>query len=61
MEHAVSPVRLNLPKANAQQLRDAGVTDIFVSGECTFCLVERYHSYRRDKEAAGRLLSFVGV
>jgi hypothetical protein len=61
MEHAVSPVRLDLPKANAQQLRDAGVTDIFVSGECTFCLVERYHSYRRDKEAAGRLLSFVGV
>jgi hypothetical protein len=61
MDHAVSPVRLDLPRANAQQLRDAGITDIFVSGECTFCLAERYHSYRRDKEAAGRLLSFLSV
>ncbi len=61
MERAVSPVRLDLPGINAKQLRDAGVSDIFVTEECTFCLPEQYHSYRRDKDAAGRLLSFVGI
>jgi YfiH family protein len=61
LERTVSPVRLNLPGANAKQLSNAGVTDIFVSGECTFCSPGRYHSYRRDKDAAGRLLSFAGL
>jgi YfiH family protein len=61
MERAVSPVRLDLPDVNARQLRDSGVSDVFVADECTFCLPQRYHSYRRDKDAAGRLLSFVGV
>lgn len=61
MEHASSPVKLDLAKVNMEQLCRSGVTDIFVSGECTFCRADRHHSWRRDGNAAGRLLSFVGI
>ncbi|OGC84376.1 MAG: hypothetical protein A2W07_08095 [candidate division Zixibacteria bacterium RBG_16_43_9] len=40
----------------------AGVKEenIFVSGECTFCGDQRYQSYRKDKEKAGRMIAFIG-
>lgn len=34
--------------------------NIFVSGECTFCGDQRYQSYRKDKEKAGRMVAFIG-
>lgn len=50
---------LDLPRINQTQLLDAGVRQIWISGECTFCLPDRFFSFRREKNDAGRMLSFV--
>lgn len=55
-----SPVHLNLAALNEMQLRNAGVLDIWQSSHCTFCARERFYSFRREREAAGRMLSFIG-
>lgn len=58
----VDPVEkstLDLPAINEQQLREAGVRQIWKCGECTFCQPSRFFSFRREKERAGRMLSFV--
>jgi YfiH family protein len=52
---------LDLPAVNERQLRDAGVADIWKSGECTFCATDRFFSFRREREKAGRMLSFIGL
>jgi polyphenol oxidase len=56
-----SPVKIDLAAINERQLAEAGVGDIWQAGECTFCESEQYFSFRREKEAAGRMLSFVGA
>jgi YfiH family protein len=53
-------VHLDLPSENERQLRAVGLTDIWKSGQCTFCTVAQFFSYRRDREKAGRMISFVG-
>jgi len=58
---AQGPVHLDLPAINEAQLRAAGVADIWKSGECTFCLPARFFSFRRERERAGRMLSFIGL
>lgn len=64
---ALHPVHLDLPAINEMQLRAAGVSNIWKSGACTFCATcatpgegYRFHSFRRDREAAGRMVSFIG-
>jgi YfiH family protein len=57
---AVGPTRIDLPRVNAIQLSLAGVTNIWTAGECTFCNADRYFSFRREKEQAGRMTSFIG-
>ncbi len=52
--------KLDLPAINERQLIESGVTDIWVARECTFCDPLRYFSFRREKEDAGRMISFVG-
>jgi hypothetical protein len=52
---------LDLPAVNEIQLRAAGVTNIWKSGECTFCGADRFFSFRRDREQAGRMMSFIGL
>ena len=54
---------IDLPAFNRAQLLDAGVTPvrIYASNLCTRCRAEEFHSFRRDKELAGRLYSFVGL
>lgn len=52
--------RPDLPAINRIQLQNAGVREIWTSGECTFCNPERFYSFRREKENAGRMLSFIG-
>jgi len=52
--------RLDLRAINEMQLRAEGVTDIWSSGECTFCMADRFFSFRRERDQAGRMLSFVG-
>jgi YfiH family protein len=55
-----SPRKIDLPGLNERQLKDAGVADVWVARECTYCQPERYYSFRREKERAGRMMSFVG-
>ncbi len=54
---------IDLAAANRQQLLDAGVdgAHIDVIARCTFCDAENFHSFRRDKESAGRLISYVEI
>ena len=54
-----TPVKVDLKAINRLQLEQAGVANIWVSPDCTFCL-NQYHSYRRDRDDAGRLVSFIG-
>jgi len=56
-----SDLRLDLPGINERQLTEAGVPDIWVACECTFCHPRRYFSFRREKEEAGRMISFLGA
>jgi purine-nucleoside/S-methyl-5'-thioadenosine phosphorylase / adenosine deaminase len=54
---------LDLPGINRRQLVEAGVTPqhIYASNLCTMCRPGEFHSFRRDKDAAGRLYSFIGL
>jgi YfiH family protein len=54
---------IDLAAENRRQLEEIGVTPsrIYASNLCTMCRGEEFHSFRRDKEAAGRLLSFAGI
>lgn len=51
--------KLDLRAINEAQARDAGVRQVWKSDECTFCRAERFYSFRREKEQAGRMISFV--
>jgi YfiH family protein len=61
LENAQAPVHLDLPAINALQLRAVGVADIWISGECTFCMADKFFSFRREREKAGRMVSFIGL
>jgi YfiH family protein len=54
---------LNLGEANRLQLIAAGVPPerIQVSTLCTRCRDDMFHSYRRDQQQAGRMLSVIGL
>jgi YfiH family protein len=53
---------IDLAEANRRQLESSRVPSIQieVSGLCTVCLANEFHSFRRDKEQAGRMISAVG-
>ena len=55
--------RLDLRAITAWQLHNLGVprNNIHHSPDCTYAQTELYHSYRRDGEKAGRLLSFLAL
>ena len=54
--------RVDLVEANRRQLIDAGVHSekIDAAGLCTVCGLQ-FHSYRRDRETAGRMYSSIAV
>ena len=54
---------VDLPAHNFKQLKEVGVTPgrIHASNLCTKCLAGEFHSFRRDREAAGRMYSYAGV
>ena len=56
-----SPVRLDLRAINETQLRGVGVTNIWKSSECTFCVSGKFYSFRRERAQAGRMISFIGI
>jgi YfiH family protein len=55
--------RIDLAAANRSQLITAGVPagHIEIMGGCTQCDARRFHSFRRDRDRAGRMISFAGV
>jgi YfiH family protein len=67
-EHVLRPgpegkPHLDLRLANTRQLLAAGLAPehLYHLDACTFCLRDRYHSYRREGRGAGRMISFVGL
>ena len=54
---------VDLAEANRRQLLELGVPParIELAGLCTMCGAEDFWSYRRDKQGAGRMLSFAGI
>ena len=54
---------IDLAEANRRQLVDAGIPagQIEVGGLCTVCREGEFHSFRRDQERAGRMLSAIGL
>jgi YfiH family protein len=52
---------VNLERANLDQLASAGVraTNVHVAGLCTKTHRDRFHSYRADRAAAGRMLGAI--
>jgi len=57
------PGHIDLVEANFRQLAAAGVPQpqTYAARLCTKCGADDFHSYRRDREQAGRMLSFIGV
>ena len=55
------PQKISLVEINQRQLASAGVchSSIDVSAHCTFCHPELLHSYRREGDQAGRMISFI--
>ena len=53
---------VDLPSANRHQIAGCGVPldHIYIANLCTMCHSE-FHSFRRDKQQAGRMLSVVGI
>jgi copper oxidase (laccase) domain-containing protein len=60
VEFADSNRHVDLPAANRHQLAGCGVLHIYTAPLCTMCMSE-FHSYRRDKQQAGRMFSVVGI
>lgn len=56
-------INLDLAAENRDQLESSGVSahNIEALGVCTFCDAERIFSYRREKEKAGRMTSFIQI
>lgn len=54
---------LDLERENWKQLVAAGVApeNIEALGVCTYCDAERFFSYRREKEQAGRMISYISI
>jgi YfiH family protein len=60
---AAGKVHLDLSYLNARQLESAGVPEQNISNDpnCTQCNPNDYYSFRRDREAAGRMLSWIRI
>ncbi len=54
---------IDMPGTLFRQLIEAGLTaaKIDLSPACTHCGADRFHSFRRDREAAGRMVSAVRI
>lgn len=55
--------KVDLAETVIRQLTDIGVTrqQIDNADLCTCCRPEIFHSYRRDRDAAGRMVSTIGI
>ncbi len=57
------PVKLDLAEINRRQLIEAGLKPerVAAAGLCTRCHEAEFHSFRRDRERAGRMYSVIGI
>jgi len=55
--------KIDLVETTCRQLRRNGVSDgqISTSGLCSYCSPELFESYRRDRDAAGRMVAMIGI
>jgi YfiH family protein len=55
--------KIDLAAINREQLMNSGVrtSQIDTLDACTMCDTERWWSYRRDREAAGRMISWIRI
>lgn len=60
LEHAG---KIDLAEINHRLLVENGVAAqrIQVLGGCTLCDAQLFHSFRRDRELAGRMVSYIGI
>jgi len=60
LEHAG---KIDLAEINPRLLVENGVAAqrIQVLGGCTLCDAQLFHSFRRDRELAGRMVSYIGI
>lgn len=64
MESVSAPIKLDLAEVNRRQAIDSGVPleNVFAGAPCTFCTAGgEFHSFRRDRERAGRMLAWIGI
>ena len=56
-------MHVDLAEANRRQLVEAGVPpgQIWTAGLCTMCHAAEFYSFRREREHAGRMYSFIGI
>ena len=56
-------VKIDLVEANRRQLVSTGILEghIDAGAPCTACAPDEFHSFRRDRERAGRMVSVAGV
>ncbi|MBF0328984.1 MAG: peptidoglycan editing factor PgeF [Nitrospirae bacterium] len=54
---------VDLPAANKQQALSLNIPEqnIWISSECTFCMPEKYYSYRFAKSTTGRQYGLIGI
>jgi len=59
---SAQPVHLDLGEINCRQVAACGVdpSRTYLAGLCTMCNQD-FHSFRRDRQRAGRMLSVVGI
>jgi YfiH family protein len=62
-ESSQGRAKIDLICANVKQLTESGVKEdkIFVGQECTCCRADLFFSHRREPEAAGRMIGFMGL
>lgn len=55
--------RIDLAEANRRQLLEAGVPSwrVYTAARCTCCGEEEFHSFRRDRRSAGRMISVIRI
>lgn len=63
LRNCTHAAHVDLAASNKWQIEACGVTPdrIYVVGLCTMCNDGEFHSYRREKEQAGRMFSAVGI
>jgi len=59
----VGLTHVDLVEVNRRQLEEAGIENhrIDVAGLCTMCEPGVFHSFRRDREQSGRMVSAIGI